>query len=251
MTLTAVLSFFFSSPVRAADRIFAFEWDVSKGLHYIVFPEAPPRPATGLVILRVEIDIEGSIAYVKTHSDQHNLSSVVAPAVKKWQYNSFVNSGKKIEVASYVSVLYDHSENFYYIQGGNCVFVGRPGQSSRVQDIARMEEPTDKPARIDLGLSREIFAKAMTPGAVIQGKAVHREEPKYPDYAKQQRISGTVIVRLMVNKSGRVVYAEPIEGPAVLQDVSVDAARKWTFNPTTVAGNPVRVIGTVTFNYRL
>ena len=31
---------------------------------------------------------------------------------------------------------------------------------------------------------------------------------------------------------------------------AVGAARHWTFSPTTLNGEPVRIVGTITFNFR-
>jgi len=36
-----------------------------------------------------------------------------------------------------------------------------------------------------------------------------------------------------------------------LKDAAVDAARQWKFSPTTLAGEPVKVVGTLTFNFAL
>jgi len=36
----------------------------------------------------------------------------------------------------------------------------------------------------------------------------------------------------------------------LLRDAPVEAARGWVFTPTVIQGFPVKVIGTITFNFR-
>ena len=38
---------------------------------------------------------------------------------------------------------------------------------------------------------------------------------------------------------------------SLLKDAAVNAARGWKFTPTQLSGTPVKVIGTITFNFNL
>jgi len=88
-------------------------------------------------------------------------------------------------------------------------------------------------------------------GSVLQGHAVFRAEPLYPAAAKKERVSGTVIVEVTVNESGSVIDARAVCGPDLLVPATIEAARKWRFSPTLLSGVPVKVIGTITFNFNL
>jgi TonB family protein len=88
-------------------------------------------------------------------------------------------------------------------------------------------------------------------GSLIQGHAIHRAEPVYPIAAKQARLAGTVIVEVTVDEKGIVTDARAVCGPDLLVIASVEAARRWTFTPSLLKGVPVKVIGTLTFNYHL
>jgi hypothetical protein len=46
-----------------------------------------------------------------------------------------------------------------------------------------------------------------------------------------------------------VIKTRALSGPAELHGVSEEAARGWEFKPTTLSGVPVKVIGTITFNF--
>jgi protein TonB len=85
---------------------------------------------------------------------------------------------------------------------------------------------------------------------VLSGKAIHRVEPRYPPIAVQLGVKGTVIVEVLVDEQGRVISTRVISGPLVLRDCSVRAAERWRFTPTTLNETPVKVIGTIAFNFR-
>ena len=84
----------------------------------------------------------------------------------------------------------------------------------------------------------------------LLAKARNRESPRYPPAAKTARISGVVTVFLLVNEKGEVVTVERTDGPAPLQSAAADAARRWRFNPTVVNGQPVRVRGYLSFDFK-
>lgn len=86
-------------------------------------------------------------------------------------------------------------------------------------------------------------------GGLLQNSAVKRVEPKYPSSALPARIGGKVVVEILVDEEGNVVSAKALSGPTDLQRASVEAAKDWKFVPTTLIDVPVRVIGTITFQF--
>ncbi|HJQ24981.1 MAG TPA: TonB family protein [Blastocatellia bacterium] len=88
-------------------------------------------------------------------------------------------------------------------------------------------------------------------GGVLQGSATRRVEPAYPPLAKTARISGAVVVEVTVDETGKVISARAISGHPLLKDSATNAARGWEFTPTMLQGTPVKVIGTITFNFAL
>jgi TonB family protein len=88
-------------------------------------------------------------------------------------------------------------------------------------------------------------------GGVMQGTAIRRVEPTFPPLAKAARVSGSVVVEVTVDEQGNVISARAISGHPLLSDAAVSAARGWKFAPSTLAGEPVKVIGTLTFNFNL
>ena len=85
---------------------------------------------------------------------------------------------------------------------------------------------------------------------VLDGNAITRVEPAYPPTARIMRASGMVMVQITVSETGSVIDAKAISGHQALRPAAVDAAYKWVFKPTTVNGEPIKVQGVLTFNFR-
>ena len=73
--------------------------------------------------------------------------------------------------------------------------------------------------------------------------------PVYPEAAITARVSGIVIVEATVGKDGAVTDAHVIRSIAQLDQAALDAVKQWKYTPTTLNGNPVPVIMTVTVNF--
>ena len=69
--------------------------------------------------------------------------------------------------------------------------------------------------------------------------------------AKQTRTSGDVVVEVIVSETGDVMSARAVSGNPLLRDAAVKAAAGWRFTPTLLGGKPVKVIGTITFAFKL
>jgi TonB family protein len=94
-------------------------------------------------------------------------------------------------------------------------------------------------------------AAATVNAGVLDGKATAKPAPPYPAIARAARASGSVTVQVTVNEQGRVVEARAVSGHPLLQQAAVQAARQARFEPTRQSGTPVRVTGTLTYDFRL
>lgn len=88
-------------------------------------------------------------------------------------------------------------------------------------------------------------------GGVLNGKAISKPAPPYPPIAKAARQQGTVVVQITVDESGRVISAKAISGPPLLLAAAQQAAMSARFSPTLLSGQPVKVTGTITYNFQL
>lgn len=92
------------------------------------------------------------------------------------------------------------------------------------------------------------------PGVVedyLNGRALVLPKPPYPAAAKNDRVEGTVIVRVNINESGDVTLAWAVCGPPLLRDAAVIAASKARFSPTSFDGKPIVVTGIINYHFGL
>lgn len=86
-------------------------------------------------------------------------------------------------------------------------------------------------------------------GGVLNGKAVSLPKPPYPAIARSARASGTVVVQVTIDESGKVISARAVSGHPLLQAAAVQAAYGARFSPTQLSGQPVKVTGTISYNF--
>lgn len=85
---------------------------------------------------------------------------------------------------------------------------------------------------------------------ILQGTAINRVQPTYPHIAIAANVSGAVVVEVTIDEQGNVASARVLSGHMLLRDVSRNAALGWKWRPTMLNGTPVKVIGTITFNFQ-
>ena len=84
---------------------------------------------------------------------------------------------------------------------------------------------------------------------VLNGQALSLPAPVYPDAARRMQLVGSVRVEVVVDENGKVVEAKAVSGPTILRDNSVQAAYRARFTPTKLSGKPVRVSGSIVYNF--
>ena len=87
-------------------------------------------------------------------------------------------------------------------------------------------------------------------GGVLNGKAISKPAPPYPAIARTVRASGTVVVSVVVDERGRVIQAQALSGHPLLRAACEAAARQARLSPTLLAGKPVKVRGTLTYEFK-
>jgi TonB family protein len=88
-------------------------------------------------------------------------------------------------------------------------------------------------------------------GDVKPPVVINRVEPIYPALAKSSRISGIVIVEVVVDHTGVVKNARVLKPlPFGLDQAAIDAVKQWTFRPATLNGTAVDVLFNLTINFR-
>ena len=86
-------------------------------------------------------------------------------------------------------------------------------------------------------------------GGILNGKALSLPLPNYPAEARAANASGTVTVQVTVDEWGTVTTAKVLSGHPLLQQAAVAAAFQARFSPTTLMGEPVKVVGVLVYNF--
>lgn len=73
---------------------------------------------------------------------------------------------------------------------------------------------------------------------VTTGFLLKHDRPAYPRGATE---SGTVVLRILIDESGRVIDVHFAGGPLVFKDSALEAASKWKYKPYLINGEPVQV----------
>ncbi|HVF86392.1 MAG TPA: TonB family protein [Pyrinomonadaceae bacterium] len=117
-------------------------------------------------------------------------------------------------------------------------------KSKREEEAEKLDE------RVAANLSTSLANKSDL-GEVINGTAISKPAPAYPEEAKQVRASGTVRVQLVVDETGKVIIACAVTGHPLLRQAAERAAYGARFTPTLLSGQPVKVSGIITYNFVL
>ncbi len=86
----------------------------------------------------------------------------------------------------------------------------------------------------------------------VQPPAVTRRvDPQHPIVAMQARVSGTVILEVLVDERGNVADARVARSIPLLDQAALDAVKQWQFRPATLKGEAVPVIVQIEMNFTL
>ena len=140
---------------------------------------------------------------------------------------------------------------------------GRPARKPRVETEGAANtsgtpaNPTanPQPDNVDTGAAQpgsqpnstgdSAAKRAPISGGMLNGKAIYLPTPEMPPGEK----AGVVMVQVLVDEQGSVISARAVSGPPNLQAAAVNAARLARFLPTVLSGEPVKVSGTLAYNF--
>ncbi len=111
-----------------------------------------------------------------------------------------------------------------------------------------VEMPEPPPAAVT---PTPVPVKVLRISVVLNGQATSLPKPAYPPIARQIRQQGTVAVQVMIDEFGKVISVKATSGPPLLTSAAEKAAWQATFSPTKIGDQPVKVQGTITYNFVL
>jgi TonB family protein len=115
---------------------------------------------------------------------------------------------------------------------------------SNANTSAETEEP---PAPVDS--NQNTASGDMVSGGMLNDKAVSLPRPAYPPVAKAAGASGTVVVQVIVDETGKVTSAKAVSGHPLLRQAAAQAAYRASFKPIKLNGKPVKVSGTISYDF--
>lgn len=88
-------------------------------------------------------------------------------------------------------------------------------------------------------------------GQVVAAKLINKVPPQYPEVAKSAHVTGTVVLRAVISKSGDIEQLQLVSGPPLLAKAAMDAVTQWRYRPTVLNGQPVEVDTTISVVFAL
>src|SRR5579864_7349323 len=86
---------------------------------------------------------------------------------------------------------------------------------------------------------------------VESGLLQSKVAPIYPPLARQARIQGTVVLKVIINRDGEVQDISLFSGHPMLAPAAIEAVKQWKYRPYLLNGEPVAVETQVQVNFSL
>jgi TonB family protein len=138
------------------------------------------------------------------------------------------------------------SSELVIFDSGKQVFPMKSPQSQLLSDAPPNSEqkrarPKSKDQETPVSVSEDVAEEHL----------LNRIEPDYPEYAREQRLQGTVILNVNVGKEGTVRSLSRVAGDTQLALLAAKAVRQWRFAPLVRDGAPVSFESQVTLSFAL
>ena len=89
-------------------------------------------------------------------------------------------------------------------------------------------------------------------GGVTAPKVIYAPDPEYDDASRKAKLSGTVVLSVVVTKEGRTRDVKVVKSLSrALDKQAIAAVSRWTFTPATKDGEPVAVELKVETSFRI
>jgi TonB family protein len=93
------------------------------------------------------------------------------------------------------------------------------------------------------------LGKLNVPADVMAGHCITMVSPIYPATAGDSRVAATLLVRVVIWKSGDVSPMRVVSGPTGLEDEAMNAVRQWHYKPFLRDGEPIDVTTEIQVNF--
>jgi TonB family protein len=204
-------------------------------------PLAKQARIQGTVNLRVQVSKTGDVEKEELISGHPMLASAAIEAVKQWKYKPYLLNGEPIDFETKVVVNFTLSDK--------PAVEGVPGDAPGGLPPAEKEGIVSSTPRDEAHSA--VPQRVRVSQGVSQGLVITKVPPQYPADAKDQRIQGLVLLKVIVDKEGNVANIQLISGHPLLAPPAIEAVKQWKYRPYQLNGTPVEVETRVTVNFTL
>ncbi len=85
--------------------------------------------------------------------------------------------------------------------------------------------------------------------AFMANRLLSRADPVYPPESQIEHIAGSVVVRIVIDKSGRRSNADYVSGRPDLAPAAIEAVKQWKYQPYLLNGGAIEVETTVEISF--
>jgi periplasmic protein TonB len=85
----------------------------------------------------------------------------------------------------------------------------------------------------------------------MEGHLIHQVQPEYPALARQARVQGTVLLRAVIDREGKIENLQVLSGHPLLVGAAVKAVQQWRYRPYYLNEQPVEVETQITVHFTL
>lgn len=128
-------------------------------------------------------------------------------------------------------------------------FYADAGRSADAQQALTRATELVRRARLGPAAAAGGSAPLRVGGDITEPRKIVDVKPVYPQAAQDAKISGMVIMEVIIDATGGVRDAKVLRSQPMLDQAALDAVKQWRFTPTVLNGAPVEVIMTVTMNF--
>jgi TonB family protein len=196
--------------------------------------EAKKQKRQGQVVLRVRIGVDGTVKDLSVVSGEADFAAAATQAVKKWRFQPYFVDGKPTEAEQSVTISFVLPND------------APPPDSSYALSDDDFNKEVD--ARVAAGnLLRSLLGPGVTPPKIL-----HTTDPVYSQEARDARVQGTVLLRMILEADGVPGGIHVSRGMGHgLDEKAIEAVRAWKFAPATKDGKPVAVVVNIDIAFRL
>jgi hypothetical protein len=83
----------------------------------------------------------------------------------------------------------------------------------------------------------------------LLNRVVESEPIERPGPLGKNNLRGVVTIRILINKQGKIVCAQGVDGHPVAIGAAIHSLRRWTFKAFTLSGKRKSVVGVLDLPY--